>query len=125
MGVPAAGMIAEPVQAEGGDHHGSAGWFQGLQNICTKHGIYLIIDEVQTGGGATGKMWAHEHFELENGPDLVTYSKKMLAGGVYHKQELAPKHPARIFNTWVGEPSKLVNAPLFGKPFQKSSIGLL
>ena len=56
----------------------------------------------------TGKMWAHEHFNLEHGIDIVTYSKKMLAAGMYHKKELAPKHPARIFNTWVGEPSKLV-----------------
>jgi len=107
-GCPAAGIIAEPVQAEGGDHHGSAYWFQGLQNICRKHDIQLIIDEVQTGGGATGKMWCHEHFNLEHGADIVTYSKKMLAAGMYHKKELAPKHPARIFNTWVGEPSKLV-----------------
>jgi len=107
-GCPAAGVIAEPVQAEGGDHHGSAAWFQGLQDICKKHDIQLIIDEVQTGGGATGKMWMHEHFDLKDGADIVTYSKKMLAAGIYHKKELAPKHPARIFNTWVGEPSKLV-----------------
>jgi len=107
-GCPAAGIIAEPVQAEGGDFHGSAYWFQGLQNLCNKYGIQLLIDEVQTGGGATGKMWCHEHFNLEEGADLVTFSKKMLAGGVYHKKDLGPKQPARIFNTWVGEPSKLV-----------------
>ena len=94
-GCPAAGIIAEPVQAEGGDHHGSAAWFQGLQDICRRHDIQLIIDEVQTGGGATGKMWAHEHFDLEHGADIVTYSKKMLAAGMFHKKELAPKHPAR------------------------------
>ena len=94
-GCPAAGIIAEPVQAEGGDHHGSAYWFQGLQNLCRKYDIQLIIDEVQTGGGATGKMWCHEHFNLEGGADLVTYSKKMLAAGLYHKQELAPKQGAR------------------------------
>ena len=69
---------------------------QGLQNICRKHDIQLIIDEVQTGGGATGKMWCHEHFNLEHGADIVTYSKKMLAAGMYHKKELAPKHPARF-----------------------------
>jgi len=107
-GCPAAGIIAEPVQAEGGDHHGSANWFQGLQNICRKYDIQLLIDEVQTGGGATGKMWCHEHFNLEHGADIVSFSKKMLAGGIFHKQELAPKQGARIFNTWVGEPSKLV-----------------
>ena len=96
-GCPAAGIIAEPVQAEGGDHHGSGYWFRGLQRLCRKHDIQLIIDEVQTGGGATGKMWCHEHFSLEEGADLVTYSKKMLAAGIYHKKDLAPKHPARSF----------------------------
>jgi 4-aminobutyrate aminotransferase/(S)-3-amino-2-methylpropionate transaminase len=108
LGCPAAGVIAEPVQAEGGDFHGSARWFQGLQDLCRKHDIQLIIDEVQTGGGASGKMWMHEHYDLEHGADVVTFSKKMLSGGIYHKADLAPKQPARIFNTWVGEPSKLV-----------------
>jgi len=107
-GCPAAGIIAEPMQAEGGDFHGSAYWFQGMQDLCQKYGMNLIIDEVQTGGGATGKMWMHEHFNLRDGIDVVTFSKKMLSGGIYHKAELAPKHAARIFNTWVGEPSKMV-----------------
>ena len=40
-------------------------------------------------------MWCHEHFQLEDGADIVTYSKKMLAAGIYHKKDLAPKHPAR------------------------------
>ena len=74
-GCPAAGIIAEPVQAEGGDHHGSGYWFRGLQNICRKHDIQLIIDEVQTGGGATGKMWCHEHFDLEHGPGNSLFYK--------------------------------------------------
>lgn len=107
-GCPVAGIIVEPIQAEGGDNHGSAAWFQGLQDISKKYGIRLLIDEVQTGGGATGKLWCHEHFNLKDSPDLVTYSKKMLTGGIYHKSELDPRHGARIFNTWVGEPSKLV-----------------
>jgi len=107
-GCPIAGIIVEPVQAEGGDNHGSAAWFKGLQAICKKHNIRLLIDEVQTGGGATGKMWMHEHFDLPEAPDLVTFSKKMLSGGIYHKEDLRPQHGARIFNTWVGEPSKLI-----------------
>jgi len=105
---PIAGIIVEPVQAEGGDHHGSAAWFQGLQDICKKNNVKLLIDEVQTGGGATGKMWMHEHFNLQESPDLVTFSKKMLSGGIFHKSELAPQQGARVFNTWVGEPSKLI-----------------
>ena len=54
-GCPITGVIVEPIQAEGGDHHGSNRWFQGLQDICKKYDIVYLIDEVQTGGGPTGK----------------------------------------------------------------------
>ena len=64
------------------------------------------MDEVQTGGGPTGKMWAHEFFELDGPPDIVTFSKKMLTGGFYNKPELSPKQSYRVFNTWVGDPGK-------------------
>ena len=63
-----------------------------------------MIDEVQTGGGPTGKMWAFEHFDLPEAPDIVSFSKKMLTGGIYHKKALRPKQSYRIFNTWVGDP---------------------
>ncbi len=63
------------------------------------------MDEVQTGCGPTGKFWAHEHFNLDGPPDMVTFSKKMITGGIYFKQELRPKQPYRIFNTWIGDPS--------------------
>ena len=59
-------------------------------------------------------MWAHEHFDLPESPDIVTFSKKMLTGGIYHRKDLRPKQPYRIFNTWVGDPSKFVNC-IFGK----------
>jgi len=107
-GCPVTGVIVEPIQAEGGDHHGSNKWFQGLQALCKKHDIVYLMDEVQTGGGPTGKMWCHEWFDLPEAPDIVTFSKKMLTGGLYHKPELRPKQAWRIFNTWVGDPSKLV-----------------
>ena len=54
-GCPITGVIVEPIQAEGGDHHGSNKWFQGLQQICKKYDIVYLIDEVQTGGGPTVK----------------------------------------------------------------------
>ena len=81
-------------------------YFQGLQKICAKYDVGYLMDEVQTGGGPTGKIWAHEHFELETAPDIVTFSKKMLTGGIYHKPEWRPKQGYRIFNTWVGDPCK-------------------
>jgi len=102
------GVIVEPIQAEGGDHHGSNRWFQGLQDICAKYDIVYLVDEVQTGGGPTGKMWCHEWFNLNTSPDIVTFSKKMLTGGLYHRQNLRPKQAYRIFNTWVGDPGKMI-----------------
>lgn len=53
----------------------------------TQTGAALLMDEVQTGGGPTGKMWCHEHFDLPEAPDVVTFSKKMLSGGYYCKEE--------------------------------------
>ena len=46
-----------------------------------------MLDEVQTGCGASGKFWAHEHFNLREPPDIVTFAKKMLTGGFYYKEE--------------------------------------
>ena len=65
-----------------------------------------MVDEVQTGGGSTGKMWCHEHFDIE--PDLMTFSKKMISGGIYHRSSHRPQHPGRIQNTWVGDSHKLL-----------------
>jgi len=121
-GCPITGVIVEPIQAEGGDHHGSNKWFQGLQEICKKHDVVYLIDEVQTGGGPTGKMWCHEWFELEDSPDIVTFSKKMLTGGLYHKPELRPKQPWRIFNTWVGDPGKLILLDAVLKTIKKDDL---
>jgi hypothetical protein len=61
--------------------------FQALQRLAKAKGVALLIDEVQTGGGPTGKIWAHEHFDLPFTPDIVTFSKKMQTGGFYHADE--------------------------------------
>lgn len=103
-----AGMIVEPIQSEGGDNEASPEFFQRLQRIGKKHGVALLIDEVQTGGGPTGKLWAHEHFNLDSSPDIVTFSKKMQLGGYYHSEEFLPPHTYRVFNTWMGDPGKLL-----------------
>lgn len=66
------------------------------------------MDEVQTGGGTTGKFWCHEHFDLDEPVDIVTYSKKMLIGGYFSLPDFRPREGYRIFNTWMGEPSKIL-----------------
>lgn len=105
---PVVGICVEPIQGEGGDNTASPYFFQSLQNITKKNRISFMLDEVQTGCGATGKMWAHEHLNLDEPPDLVSFSKKMLTGGFYFRENLMPQEPGRIFNTWVGDPSKVI-----------------
>ncbi|XP_047509831.1 4-aminobutyrate aminotransferase, mitochondrial [Pieris napi] len=107
-GNPVAGIIVEPIQSEGGDHEASPEFFQKLQKICQSKGVALIIDEVQTGCGPTGKMWCYEHFNLPSPPDVVTFSKKMLTGGFYFNTEFRPPQAYRVFNTWMGDPGKLI-----------------
>lgn len=86
--IPVAGIIIEPIQSEGGDNEASPEFFRQLQQIAKKHGAALLIDEVQTGGGPTGKMWCHEHFDLPTPPDVVTFSKKMQLGGYFHTTDM-------------------------------------
>ena len=57
---PVAGMIIEPIQAEGGDVQASHAFYRGLREIATRHDVGFIVDEVQTGVHAAGTMWAHE-----------------------------------------------------------------
>ncbi|XP_030753245.1 4-aminobutyrate aminotransferase, mitochondrial-like [Sitophilus oryzae] len=106
--IPVAGVIVEPVQSEGGDNHASADFFKQLQNICKKNNAAFILDEVQTGGGPTGKFWCHEYFDLETPPDIVTFSKKLQLGGYFFTEDMKPQQPYRTFNTWMGDPSKVI-----------------
>lgn len=110
---PIAAMIIEPIQAEGGDNHASPRFFTLLRNMAATHGVAFIVDEVQTGGGSTGTFWAHEAWGLKNPPDMVSFSKKMQTGGYYSKPEFRPTEGYRIFNTWMGDPSKIVQLEAF------------
>jgi 4-aminobutyrate aminotransferase/(S)-3-amino-2-methylpropionate transaminase len=74
-----AALIAEPVQGEGGFIVPPPGWLTAVHEVCGKHGILFIADEVQTGFGRTGKMFAIEHEGIE--PDLMVTAKS-LGGGL-------------------------------------------
>jgi 4-aminobutyrate aminotransferase/(S)-3-amino-2-methylpropionate transaminase len=104
QGEDIAAVIVEPIQGEGGDRHASATFFHELRRLTAERGICLIVDEVQTGGWATGTTWAHSQWGLDQPPDIVTFSKKMLLGGLYFRPELMPAEPWRIFNTFLGDP---------------------
>lgn len=74
-----AAIILEPVQGDGGFLPAPVEFMQSLRKLCTHHGIVLIVDEIQTGFGRTGKMFGFQHADIQ--PDLVTTAKS-LAGGM-------------------------------------------
>jgi 4-aminobutyrate aminotransferase/(S)-3-amino-2-methylpropionate transaminase len=102
-----AAIVVEPVQGEGGFQVAPPEFMEGVRAICDRHGIVLVVDEVQTGFGRTGKLFAIEHYAVE--PDLITVAKSIAAGlplsGVIGKAEImdAPSDSA-IGGTYVGNP---------------------
>ncbi|ODO06904.1 4-aminobutyrate aminotransferase [Cryptococcus amylolentus CBS 6273] len=121
---PVAAVIIEPILSEGGDKHASPAFFRSLRLIAKKHGAFFIVDEVQTGVGATGTFWAHEKWGLKEGeePDFVTFSKKMQAAGVYHKKETRPNAPYRNYNTWMGDPIRALQARKMIQLIEENSL---
>lgn len=102
-----AAMVIEPVQGEGGFIVPPKEFIPGLKAICEKHGIVFIADEIQTGFGRTGKMFAMEHFGVT--PDLMTLAKSIAAGlplsAVVGKAEIMDvPTPGRIGGTFGGNP---------------------
>lgn len=88
-----AGILIEPVLGEGGYVVPSEGFLAGLREICDKYGIMLIIDEIQSGFGRTGKWFAQEYFNIT--PDIMTVAKGIASGlplsGVFSRLELMKK----------------------------------
>jgi 4-aminobutyrate aminotransferase len=73
-----AAIIVEPIQGEGGYIVPEDGFLQGLREICDRHGILLIADEIQSGAGRTGRMWAMEHWDVK--PDILLTAKGIASG---------------------------------------------
>jgi 4-aminobutyrate aminotransferase/(S)-3-amino-2-methylpropionate transaminase len=102
-----AAIVIEPVQGEGGFVVAPREFMEGVRRICDEHGIVMLVDEVQTGFGRTGKLFAIEHYGVE--PDLITVAKSIAMGlplsGVIGKAEImdAPGDSA-IGGTYVGNP---------------------
>jgi L-lysine 6-transaminase len=101
-----AGLIIEPIQAEGGDNHFRPEFFSALRKICDQNDIMFILDEVQTGIGLTGKMWAYQHMGVE--PDIIAFGKKMQICGIMVSDRVDEvkdnvfKVSSRINSTWGG-----------------------
>ncbi len=112
-----AAILIEPIQAEGGDVHFRPAFLRALEQKARQHDVFFILDEVQTGVGITGKMWAHEHFGLR--PDAVAFGKKVQVGGcmVGPRVDEVPdnvfKVSSRINSTWGGGLTDMVRAARF------------
>jgi L-lysine 6-transaminase len=112
-----AAVIIEPIQSEGGDNHFRPEFLQALERLAREHECLFIVDEVQTGIGITGKMWAHEHFGLR--PDALAFGKKTqvcgcLAGPkVDEEPQNVFKVGSRINSTFGGNLTDLVRCARF------------
>ena len=112
-----AAIIIEPIQAEGGDHHFRPEFLKELRRLADENEAMLIVDEVQTGVGLTGKMWAYEHFGFE--PDMLCFGKKMQVCGVMASKRIDEipdnvfKLSGRINSTWGGNLADMVRATAY------------
>jgi 4-aminobutyrate aminotransferase/(S)-3-amino-2-methylpropionate transaminase len=102
-----AAVIAEPIQGEGGFITPPVEYFKKLKGICEKHGILFIMDEIQTGMGRTGKLFASEHYGVA--PDIILTAKSLAAGlplaGVTGRAEiLEMPHVGGLGGTYGGNP---------------------
>jgi 4-aminobutyrate aminotransferase-like enzyme len=100
-----AGVLVEPIQCEGGLKFASASFFQRLRLLTRIYDVPLMFDEVQTGWGATGKLWAHELFDLPCPPDVVVWAKKAQNGLLFVSEDLATffQEEKKFNTTWEGD----------------------
>lgn len=101
-----AAVFVEPIQGEGGIIDGGADYLQALRNLCDQEGVLLILDEIQTGMGRTGELFAHQLYDVE--PDIFT-SAKALGNGIpisacLCKERVNAFHPGDHGTTFGGNP---------------------
>ena len=101
-----AAIIIEPIQGEGGDNHFRKEFFHELRTIADENDILLIFDEVQSGLGVTGKMWAYQNYDVK--PDIVAFGKKMQVCGIMVSRKIDSVEnnvfveSSRLNSTWGG-----------------------
>ncbi|HEX7314290.1 MAG TPA: acetyl ornithine aminotransferase family protein [Pyrinomonadaceae bacterium] len=107
-----AGIVVEAVQGEGGYVPAPREFLHGLRRICDEHGMLLIVDEVQSGFGRTGRMFACEHFDLK--PDIITLAKGIASGipmgACVARAELMDWKPGAHASTFGGNPVAIAAA---------------
>ena len=118
-------IIIEPIQGEGGDNFFRKDFFEKLREIADENEILLMMDEVQTGIGLTGKMWAHEHF-VE--PDIVAFGKKVQVCGIMVNDRIDDisenvfKKSSRINSTWGGNLTDMVRSRKYFEIIEEENL---
>ncbi|MBN1643023.1 MAG: acetyl ornithine aminotransferase family protein [Anaerolineae bacterium] len=101
-----AALFAEPIQGEGGYVVPPPGYFHRIRDLCDRHGILLVMDEVQSGFGRTGKMFASEHWGVE--PDMIAMAKGIASGmplgALVAREDVMDWPPGAHANTFGGNP---------------------
>ena len=114
-----AALIIEPIQGEGGDNHFRGEFFQELRALADEHEFMLIYDEVQTGVGVTGKMWAPQLFNSSARPDIIAFGKKMQICGIFAGERVDEvennvfHESSRLNSTWGGNVVDMVRITLY------------
>src|SRR5205085_8023571 len=105
-----AAVLVEPIQGEGGVRIATARFMRKLRLLTRIYDVPLVFDEVQTGWGMTGKLWAHELFGLSCPPDVVTWAKKAQNGVLFVSEELATffQEEKKFNTTWEGDSTGMV-----------------
>jgi len=121
-----AAIIIEPIQGEGGDNHFRPEFLQTLRELADENDCLLIFDEVQTGVGITGTMWAHEQMNVK--PDIMTFGKKMQVCGILAGKKLdeVPDNvfhtSSRINSTWGGNLVDMVRATRYLEIIEEDNL---
>jgi len=121
-----AAIIVEPIQGEGGDNHFPQEFFRNLRLIADANDCLLIFDEVQTGMGTTGKMWAYEHFGIV--PDMMCFGKKSQVCGFCSTERIDEVEDnvfhssGRINSTWGGNIVDMVRFNYIVEAIQKYDL---
>jgi 4-aminobutyrate aminotransferase / (S)-3-amino-2-methylpropionate transaminase / 5-aminovalerate transaminase len=120
-----AAIIIEPVQGEGGFHQAPQELMRALRRICDEHGIILVADEVQTGFGRTGRMFAMEHYDVA--PDLICVAKSLAGGfplsGVIGRAAIMDTvEPGGLGGTYAGNPLSCAAALAVLDVFERENL---
>lgn len=121
-----AAIILETIQGEGGDNHFSPKYLRTLRELATEHEAMFILDEVQTGLGLTGKMWAYQHYDVI--PDMICFGKKVQVCGFCSTSRIDEipnnvfKVSGRINSTWGGSLVDMIRSTIYLKIIEEDHL---